>query len=159
MWLRLASKGDVGFLPGPPVALYRRHRENYSNAFISSARRDLEARWISFSTFLETVATRPEHGRWERTTRGTLAAEARYLATRVYSQPGGDATDGPVEELLQLADFLQPGGPSSTEELGWKVRRALGPRRADMFPGFWPRRLIRRLHRNTAERRRLRTGL
>ena len=159
MWLRLASKGDVAFLPGPPIALYRRHDDNHSNAFNFSARRDLEARWIAFSAFFETVATRPEHGRWERTTRGTLAADARYLATRAYSQSDGDAPDRHVEELLELADCLQPGGASHIEELGWKLRRALGPRRAGRFPGFWPRRLIRRLHRYAAERRRLRTGL
>ena len=158
MWLRLASKGDVAFLPGPPIALYRRHEDNHSNAFNFSALRDVEARWSSFSTFFETVATRPEHGRWERRTRGTLAADARYLATRAFSQSDGDSPDGHVEELLELADRLQPGGGSPVEKLGWKVRRALGPRRAGMFPGFWPRRLIRRLHWYAAERRRLRTG-
>ena len=159
MWLRLASKGDVAFLPGPPVALYRRHDDNHSNAFNFSARRDLEARWASFSAFLETVADRPEHSRWERTARGTLAAEARYSATRAYSRPDADASADGVEELLGFADALQPGGVSPLEEVGWKVRRALGPRRAEMFPGFWPRRLIRRLHGSAAERRRLRTGL
>jgi hypothetical protein len=159
MWLRLASKGDVAFLPGPPIALYRRHAQNHSNAFNASAHRDLEAHWIAFSAFFETVAARPERNRWERTTRGTLASEARYFATRAYSRADRDSADASVEQLLEFAERLQPGGASTTEALGWKLRRALGPRRAAMFPGFWPRRLIHRLKAYAAERRRLRTGL
>lgn len=159
MWLRLASKGDVAFLPGPPVAMYRRHAENHSNAFISSARSDLDARWVAFSAFFETVAARSERDLWERTTRRALAADARYLATRAYSQSAADPSGGNAKDLLDLADRLRPGGASPAEELGWKIRRALGRRYAGMFPGFWPRRLFRRLHRHVAERRRLRTGL
>ena len=63
-------------------------------------------------------------------TRSTLAGDARYLATRAYSQSDGDAPGGPVEELLEYADCLQPGGASPVEALGWRVRRAIGPRRA-----------------------------
>jgi glycosyltransferase involved in cell wall biosynthesis len=159
MWLRLASRGDVAFLPGPPVALYRRHESNHGNAFTSSALRGLEARWDAFSAFFETVATDPSRDRWEQTIRGALAAEARYLATRAFSQCDGDEPCHEVEELLDFADRLQPGGASSAEALGWKLRRALGHRRADMFPGFWPRRLSHRLQGSAAERHRLGRGL
>jgi glycosyltransferase involved in cell wall biosynthesis len=156
MWLRIAAVADVAYLPGPPLALYRKHSTNYSIAFLNWALPDLEQRWTAFQSFFARVQDRPERHEWERSIRHVLGREARYLATRVFAHDQGEDK---VAQLMAFADEVDPDGASTVEELGWKVRRKLGPSLARRFPPFLPWPALRRVGRDVAERRRVRTGV
>lgn len=156
MWLRMAAVADVAFLPGPPLALYRKHSTNYSAAYLNWALPDLEQRWRGFESFLQTVEPGDDRRRWERSARRTLSSEARYAATRVYVTGQGDER---VEQLLRFAGELDPAGGSAVEDWSWRLRRALGPQVSRRFPPFLPRGVIRHVGRDVAERRRVRTGV
>jgi glycosyltransferase involved in cell wall biosynthesis len=161
MWLRMAVHGAIAYLPGHPQALYRKHANNFGAAFLNhdSAYSDIEARWFAFTKFFDTLGDDPRRPAWEATVRRTLAAEARYVATRAYVRLDDADRDRVVGKLDDLAELLQPGGASRGEAIGWTVRRALGPRWARRFPPLLVRGVWRRGRRSLIERRRLARGV
>ena len=161
MWLRLAERADVAYLPGHPQALYRRHTNNFGAAFLTtdSAFADLEARWFAFANFFDRIGTHPMRSTWETLARNALSSEARYVATRAFVKLEPANRELVISKLLRFAAELDPSGGSAFEVIGWKLRRALGPKLSRRFPLLLPRPTARHFGRALAERSRIRTGL
>ena len=159
LWLRLATVTDAAYLPGPAQALYRVHGRMHSGNFPYFSPMDLEQRWAGFSTFLETVTDDSLRFRWETLIRTWLGAEARYAATRMFVAEDQPSRVADVERLQRFAARVDPAGGSLGEDLGWRLRNALGPVRSRWFPGFLPRALAHRYAHERSERRRDRIGV
>ncbi len=160
MWLRMAALADVAFLPSHAQALYRKHTNNFGAPFLNtgSAFPDLQARWKAFARFFESLGADPRRAAWEATARRTIGREARYEATRAFVKLDDDRRDEVVAQLFELAEEADPGGSSRLEQLGWSLRRRLGPHRSKTFPLFLPRGATVRIRRHRAEQRRLSLG-
>lgn len=160
MWLRLATHGDVGYLPGHVQALFRRHAGNFGAAFLDeSARvRDMEARWMAFARFFESSTSDSHVSEWDPAVRRALAKEARYEATRVYVR-SPDQREERILALIELAERLDPDGASRGEVTGWRLRRMLGPRVARYFPPLMVRGAAMRVRRHRSESLRRRRGV
>jgi glycosyltransferase involved in cell wall biosynthesis len=156
LWLRVAAVSDIGFIPGPSQALFRRHGENEGTAYPHASAAELTARWAAYETFFEWLGDDERRGEWEPLARRRLASDARYAASRAF--PHEDPADGEVERLLDLAAEIDPADPLG-DRLGWRVRRALGPRWSARFPGFYVRPVAHRLERMRDDHRRRRTGV
>lgn len=158
MWLRVASVSDVGFLPGPSQALFRRHESNEGTAYPHASAAELTQRWAAFAAFFETLGDDSRRATWERLARHRLGSDARYAATRAFIRDGDEAPGGEVDRLLQLAHEIEPADPLG-DRLGWTIRRKLGPRHSRHFPGFMPRPVRQRIGRVRDEHRRHRSGV
>ena len=161
MWLRIAALSDVAYLPGPAQALFRRHSGSFGQTYVGpgQSRFDIEQRWQAFDRFFDTLGDRPERADWEALARSTLASEARYVATRAFLRPPSEVPDGEIAKLGEFAERLDPEPAPRLEALGWRVRRAIGPKASRFFPVFLVRPTLRRLNREWAERRRVRRGV
>ena len=117
---------DVGV---PPRARPRRcsgaHEMNYGGQYPHFSLAEIEQRWTAFAALLRVPRRRsPRAGAWERAGphgtvgRGALRGDPGVRATR---RP---AARPPDEELLALADEIDPEGRSLAERLGWSLRRA-----------------------------------
>ena len=156
MWLRVAIRSDVAYVPGPPLAMFRFHAGNDSSGY--TLHDDIEQRWVAFSLFFDTIPDHPERLAWESAVRRALAREARFEATRSFLRTRNGGDPGEADQLLALAGELHPSR-SLTRTYSWKMRHALGPQRSSSFPLFLPRRALGRLQDVAAQKRRLRTGL
>ena len=158
LWLRIAAVADVAFLPGPPLALYRRHATNHSNIYNFSMHLDLSERWRAFESFFEKLDGHPQRPAWERAARARIARDSRYFALRAYVHGPDAQGDDHVDELQSLADTLQPDRPPTRQTLAWRARPLLGRRLSGVFPPFLIPSVLRRVSRRRAERRRMETG-
>jgi hypothetical protein len=155
MWLRMAAFADIGFIPGPPLAMFRRHETNDSGQY--TVVEDLEQRWLAYSLFLDTVADRPERAHWETSARSALAAEARDLATRAWMESDRDEVQGKhAAALLDLAHTLDPDG-SRLDHYRPKLWHTLGARATRTV--LIPKRAINRYQRSVEGKRIRRCGV
>lgn len=154
LWLRMASLADVGFLPGTPLALYRKHPLAHSAAYMNTIVRDLEQRWRAFEIFLTECADDPDRDGWERLVRRKLARDAHYLATRAYVKH----RPAEMDDLLTFADRVDPDGRPPGHDLAWRLRRRLGPDASRRFPAFLIAPTFRWFERREAGRRRIKHG-
>lgn len=155
LWLRIAGRSDVGFLPDTVQALFRQHRLNVGKGFPHNSLAELDQRWTAFERFFDATGEDRQRRQWEDRARRTVAAEARYSASRVFT--GGGPDD--VEELLAFADRIDPAGGGVVERSAWALRRRLGPAASKWFPGFHVRPVVHRTRNVLAERRRRRVGI
>jgi len=155
MWLRMAAYSDVAYLPGPPLALFRRHEKNDSARY--TVLEDLEQRWLAFSLFLQVIPARPELDNWGSSVRRALANEARDMALRAWMESDRSDFDGQnAENLLEFADSLDPNG-SLVSHYGSKIRYKLGPKRTRTL--LIPKRALTRFQRAAAWKRMERLGV
>jgi glycosyltransferase involved in cell wall biosynthesis len=159
MWLRIAAVSNVAFLSGPAQALYRVHGSMHSGNFPWFSPSDFEQRWMAFRAFFETVVDSTQRWRWESLARRSLAAGARYAATRAFVSTDLSAPEDDANLLLAFAERIDPDATGVGERTGWALRRLLGPSSSRWFPGFLPRAAAHRAARVRAEGRRKRTGL
>jgi glycosyltransferase involved in cell wall biosynthesis len=155
LWLRIAGRAQIAYLPGPVQAMFRQHESNAGKAFPHNSVAELEQRWMAFERFLACCADDPRRVGWEELARHRLAHEARYSASREFVTGG----DGEVDALLAFGDRLDPTGPKFAERAGWRLRRFLGPSASRWFPGMHVRPVFHRLQRMNADRRRARVGI
>ena len=158
MWLRVAAVSDVGFLPGPSQALFRRHESNEGTAYPHAVSGRAHAAVGGIRGVLRDVGRRFATGDLERLARHRLGSDARYAATRAFIRDGDEAPGGEVDRLLELAHEIEPADPLG-DRLGWTIRRKLGPRHSRHFPGFMPRPVRQRIGRVRDEHRRHRSGV
>jgi glycosyltransferase involved in cell wall biosynthesis len=155
MWLRMAAYDDVAYLPGPPLALFRRHESNDSAQYTSVE--DLEHEWRAFSRFLDVVPDRPERAEWEASARRALASQARSLAARAWmhsDREGFDAEE--VDQLLEFASTIHPDGARLTE-YGTRLRHTLGAKATRTL--LIPKRAVNRYQRAAGWKRIRRRGV
>ena len=157
LWLRIAAVSDVGFLPGPSQALFRRHGENEGTAYPHASASELTQRWAAYHAFFETLGDDPRRRHWESLARRRLAADARYAATRAFVRTD-EGAEAEVDRLLELAAEIDPADPVG-DRLGWRIRRRLGPQWSRRFPGFLPRPVAHRLSNLRDDHRRQRSGV
>ena len=156
-WLRVAARSDVGFVPGPSQALFRRHADNEGRAYPHGSVSELTQRWAAYDAFFETLGDDPRRSRWERQASRRIASDARYSATRAYVR-ADDGAEADVNAFLELAARIDPA-ESIGDHVGWKMRRRLGPQWSRRFPGFLPRPVAHRLRDLRDDRRRQRSGV
>ena len=123
MWMRLASRGDVGVVTGDQ-AMYRVHAANMHKSFSATKFDEIKHYWAAFN----------EHfTRWNRS--GNKAKLVKYVATTLSAQAleAGNksfyAQDVAYAEALRgLAIEILPESRTqwNCRTLGWKLR--LGPR-------------------------------
>ena len=159
LWLRIAAVSDIGYMPGPAQALFRRHVNSFGYLGPGSSLHDIEERWRAWTAFFETLGTDPRRAAWEATIRRSLAAEARYMATRAFVKPFGADPNKSVEQLLARAAALDDPKFPAAERIGWATRRKLTPKIAGRFPPLLVRPTVRHLRREYTVRRRTRTGV
>lgn len=157
LWLRIAAASDVGYLRGPSQALFRMHDTNYGGAYPHFSVQEVRQRWMAYEKFFAALDGDPRRTKWERMARRNAGSEARYAATRSFVSTSLDTPED--EQLLLLADEIDPGRTSSIERAGWALRRRLGPKQSRWFPGFIPRPALRRMQGTIDERRRLARGI
>lgn len=139
MWLRIASRFDVAFLDGAPLAWYRRHDANMSAVAFGEQGIDALERWRAFDDAL----SRHDGPSWERrsaTAKRSIARALLHESRRVAEDgvPTGLDRDG-VDRLVSIAttidqtttrDMLRSDGSVRRDMLGrlvhrWRWRRWL----------------------------------
>ncbi len=155
MWLRMAAYRDIAYLPGPPLALFRRHDRNDSSRY--SQLEDLQQRWVAFRRFLDSTPPRTESRSWEHTVRHALAAEARDLVDRMWMESDRSDFDGDAaDSLLEFANELDPSLPR-WHHLRTEIGRHASARMARTL--LIPRRAVARHRRDAMWRRFRRFGV
>ena len=159
LWLRLAAKADVAFLPGALQAMYRVHGENHSLSEFGGPLAELEQHWTAFDHFLTDLDGDPRVARWRQIVTRTIGRRARWSASRVFAQ--GDPATRRAESaaLLDLSERCSGASLSSLEALSWGIQRRIGPKGMWAYPPFVGRLAFRAAKRRVTDLRRRRTGL
>jgi hypothetical protein len=125
MWMRLASKGDVGHLRGVDQALYRRHTQNMSSTY--DPLRQFELARTTFDAILQQgESDLPNAERLAPLVHRKLAWEALFAANRGLDR--GVLSDGAVDALVAFALACWPEARSMPVYRALEVRRFMGPR-------------------------------
>ena len=159
MWLRLALVSDVGYLPGPPQALFRLHGTNFSNGKFGTPLPDLEQHWMAFTSFFDGLDDSPEARHWREVTSATIAKRARWAAARAYAAPPDSAKGDQVDDLLAMARRVSGEDLSTLDAFNWNVQRRIGRKWARYYPPFVARLTARGARRYVSDRRHVRTGI
>ena len=159
MWLRLATRGDVCFVPGPPQALYRLHGHNHSMTEFGAALADLEQHWTAFASFTEVVDDRKAAERWERMARQTMSRRAAWAALRTLASSTSASRVEDSAELLRFSSELSGREPSALAQWSWRVQARMGSGFAKFWPPFGVRFAYRGLRRQYTNWRKERTGV
>jgi glycosyltransferase involved in cell wall biosynthesis len=155
MWLRMAAYADIAYLPGPPLAMFRRHERNDSAQY--TILEDLEQRWQAFSLFFDVVADRAERSVWESSARRALASQARALSTRAWMISDRDAVQArQADGLLEFAAALYPD-ESRVDQYSARLWRKLGARWTRTL--LVPKRAVNRVQRDAELKRIRRLGV
>lgn len=156
LWLRIAARGDVGYLAGTDQGFYRRHPDS----MYRSTHRvvgDLEARREAFLAFLESdggnVADAP---RRERDVRVALANEALWKACRAYDR--GRVAQTPIGGLLDFATTTWPDAEELPRARSLRRRMRLGERACRALQPLGWYAIGRHVADNVRTRRWARTG-
>lgn len=105
MWLRLACQGSVASVDSPVQAIYRRHANNMSSAYLARKLIDLEGRKRAFELFFATAPLPgPQRANLQRQAFGALAREAYWAG--VLRGLRGQVENG--RTLLRFAFALAP---------------------------------------------------
>ena len=127
MWLRLASRWDVGWLEDSDQAYYRLHDENMHNTKLATSRETyLQRRAALAKFFTEQGDHVADSARLETLSRTSMARRMLASACRALDAGRQDVDGTPVPELVELAQEI--ADVSSTRELRalrWRLR--VGP--------------------------------
>lgn len=125
MWMRLASKGEVGLLRGVDQALYRRHTENMSSTY--EPLRQFELARTTFDAILQQDEGHlPNAERLAPLVHRKLAWEALFAASRGLDR--GVVSESEVDALVAFAFACCPEARSMPVYRALKLRRFIGPR-------------------------------
>lgn len=125
LWMRAASRADIGRINGPVQAGYRDHGLNMHSTTFSGALTDLEHVRRTFDVYF---AERPDQP-LEETASRALARETLRAAT-LQQIHGVDAED--ADRLASFAETCVPGVTRSWHWHGYHRRAARGTRRAEV---------------------------
>ncbi|MGK4579968.1 glycosyltransferase family 2 protein [Kitasatospora sp. HPMI-4] len=127
MWMRLASRADVGYVRGVDQAYYRRHGENMSATEFGGQMDDLRQNKAAYDSVLAKCGDRiPEARRLADTVNRKLARLALRRAVRAYDR--GRTAVVPEAELVAFAAECWPAYRSLPEYQGLRLRRRIGAR-------------------------------
>jgi glycosyltransferase involved in cell wall biosynthesis len=120
MWLRLASRMDVGVVTGVDQALYRVHGASMSRTTFAADAEELQQRHKAFEVFFESSGDRVRSSQaLLDLARRASARRALWRASRLVRRPDPEA----VESARKLAEFalnLCPAASSSPEYRAWR---------------------------------------
>ncbi|MFC7491313.1 MULTISPECIES: glycosyltransferase family 2 protein [unclassified Knoellia] len=141
MWMRLASRADVGYVRGVDQAWYRQHADNMSLGYDEVA--ELRQGRVAFDSIIQTLADEGvDVSRMARLVHRKLAWEALFAATRAYDE--GRAGDAPVDGLVAFARECWPHADRMPIAHTLRLRRLVGPRAmAALAPVVPPARGVR----------------
>jgi glycosyltransferase involved in cell wall biosynthesis len=151
MWLRVASKSNIGFVRGPAQAYYRVHQGSMQRTRFQSKLSDFVQRKAAFdSFFLYHIDTTGKAFRMHDLANRALAREALWDVCRAYDH--GQVDPVRVNELVEFAIKSYPKATSLREYSALRRRRFLGPKlckRTQVFvvpaSGRWLIRWFRKL--------------
>lgn len=127
MWMRLASRADVGYVRGVDQAYYRRHGENMSATEFGGQMDDLRQCKAAYDAVLTGCADRlADAPRLADTVNRKLARLALRRAVRAYDR--GRTGEVPEAELVAFAAQCWPAYRSLPEYRGLQLRRRVGAR-------------------------------
>jgi hypothetical protein len=129
LWLRLASRADVAWLPRTSQAYYRIHQQNMHQVRFGAAVDRLEQRRKAFDSFFAGAGSvLPDAAVLQETASRALGRAALARACETLDR-GRDAVDGTsVSELVTFASSLTDIS-KLPEYRGLRWRQRLGPRR------------------------------
>ena len=139
LWMRLATRSDVGFVVGPDQAFYRLHDANMHNAQFGSGTVDgqlidLTERWLAFEALFEAPPGRVRNWRQLRdTARRQLADEALDRASYAYER---GFTAFPVADFEAFAERVHPGAHKTRAGRALRRRQRLGFLPLPLHPVF-----------------------
>lgn len=125
MWLRFATRADVGWLRGVDQAYYRMHGANMTVSRPLLV--DLRARKSAFESVLDRCADRlQDPAELSDSVHRVLAWEALWAAARAYDR--GRTEQTPVDELVAFAFECWPGTPRMPIYRAFQLRQRIGPK-------------------------------
>jgi hypothetical protein len=142
MWLRLASRADVGHVDGAIQGLYRVHPHGLQRTVHAGTLTDLRGRLAAFDSVLAGAAV-PAAAALLDTARRRLAVEALEEACHAYDR--GRVGAEPVEALAAFALDAWRGAGDLPEWRRLERRQRMGVRWAPWWPPFLFEALLRRL--------------
>jgi hypothetical protein len=124
MWLRFATRADVGYLRGVDQAYYRMHGENMSVSRPLLV--DLRARKLAYESVLDHCAGRlQDPAKLSDAVHRVLSWEALWAAARAYDR--GRTGQTPVDELVAFAFECWPGTGRMPLYRALRLRQRIGP--------------------------------
>lgn len=142
MWLRLASRADVGHVDGAIQGLYRVHPQGLQRTVHAGKLTDLRGRLAAFESVLAGAAV-PQADVLLDTARRRLAVEALEDACHAYDR--GRVGAEPVEALAAFALGAWRGAEGLPHWRRLERRRRVGARWARWCPPFLFEALLRRV--------------
>jgi hypothetical protein len=159
LWLRLASRGDVGRINGPVQGLYRVHEQSMQRTVHAGQLFGLRGRRDAFDAALtDEAGGLPRATALHDTARRSLAAEALSRACHAYDRGYTADPDEPVQGFVDFALETWPGASDLPEWRALARRQAVGAARAPRRPEFFAAAVARRATAELGRRRWLRTG-
>jgi glycosyltransferase involved in cell wall biosynthesis len=127
MWMRFATRADVGYVRGVDQAYYRTHGQNMSlDYYADGGLGDLRQRLAAYQALLDRQRRLlPDADRLDRTIRSKIARQALWRASRAYDRRRLGRV--PVTELVDFALETYPDATRSLDYLGLRIRRMIGP--------------------------------
>ncbi len=165
LWLRLASRGDVGRVNGPVQGLYRVHEHSMQRTVHAGELFGLEGRRAAFDAALaDGAGSAGGRGGLDNApalrdaARRSLAAEALSRACHAYDRGHTGDSDEPVQGFVDFALQTWPDARRLPEWRALKRREAVGAARAPRRPQFFAAAVARRATAELGRWRWLRTG-
>ena len=168
LWMKLASRGDVGRINGPEQGLYRVHPASMQRTVHAGIMLDLEGRRDAFDAAL---ASRAGADELRRVARQTLAVRALDIACRAYDRGRTNGAESarrlprsrprpglPVDDLVAFALDTCPEARQLPEWNALEHRRSVGAGRAQLHPRFFAEAVTRRVSEQLCRWHWLRTG-
>jgi GT2 family glycosyltransferase len=125
MWLRFATRADVGYLRGVDQAYYRMHGNNMTLSRPLLV--DLRARKSAYESVLDHCADRlQDPAKLSQAVHRILAWEALWAAARAYDR--GRTGQTPVDELVAFAFECRPGIGRTPLYRAFQLRQRIGPK-------------------------------
>lgn len=158
MWLKLAARGEVGWIAGADQAYYRVHAASFQRTIHAGILMDLQGRRDAFAAFFTGIGdTLPGVDSLYADARRSMATDALDRACQAYDR--GRTATVPVDDLVDFAIAVWPDSPLMPQWRALARRRAVGPQLAPMMPPFLARAVIRRVSAELYARRWLRSGV
>lgn len=154
LWLRLATRFDVGRINGADQGFYRLHDKSMSHTVHRSVTYDMEQRLRVFEALIE---DRPERQEWLDAARLAIARQAVDFAFAAFEDPAKDPAH--VDELLAVAFATYPAARDWRSVRVLTTLRPQGPNRAKRSVTLAALRVRRDLRGRLAWRRWRATGL
>ena len=137
MWLRFASRSDIGRVNGPVQGYYRVHDQSMQRTAHAGELLRFRARRAAFdAAFDGDAGLLAGAGELRDSYRRSLARSALDCACHRYDRGRTKANDESIDEFVQFAVDTWPGVKRSAEWRALKRRQKIGELRAPRHPRF-----------------------